>query len=182
MSLTEAFVKLQALLLVAALSNSSWADEALDIVNYRQYTATLASSGQLQKSHLQKLQSQGVQRIVYLAYRAHGDADNLSIDQHATDLGLQYVHIPVPWQSPSISDYRTFAAVMSSQTSANTLVHCQLNYRASAFSFLYRVLVLKTPVNEALLDLTGVWQPNETWWNFINTVLQEHNQPLVQPG
>ena len=116
MSLTDAFVKLQALLLVAALSNSSWADEALDIVNYRKYTANLASSGQLQKSHLQ-LQSQGVQRIVYLAYRAHGDADNLSIDQHATDLGLQYVHIPVPWQSLSISDYRTFAAVMSSQTS-----------------------------------------------------------------
>ena len=71
MSLTEAFVKLQALLLVAALSDSSWADEALDIVNYRQYTANLASSGQLQKSHLQKLQSQGVQRIVYLLSLIH---------------------------------------------------------------------------------------------------------------
>ena len=69
---------------------------------------------------------------------------------------------------------------MSSQTSANTLVHCQLNYRASAFSFV-PVLELKTPVNEALLDLTGVWQPNETWWNFINTVLQDHNV-LVPPG
>ena len=44
MSLTEAFVKLQALLLVAALSNSSWADEALDIVNYRQYTCLLYTS------------------------------------------------------------------------------------------------------------------------------------------
>ena len=154
--------KLPALLLIAALGNSAWADEALDIVNYRQYTANLASSGQLQKSHLQELQSQGVQRIVYLAYRAHGDADNLTIDQHATDLGLQYVHIPVPWQSPSINDYRTFAAVM--------------------FSFLYRVLVLKTPVDQALLDLTGVWQPNDTWWTFINNVLQEYDHPSVQPG
>ena len=182
MRLTVAFAKLPALLLIAALSNSAWADEALDIVNYRQYTANLASSGQLQKSHLQELQSQGVQRIVYLAYRAHGDADNLTIDQHATDLGLQYVHIPVPWQSPSINDYRTFAAVMSSQASANTLVHCQLNYRASAFSFLYRVLVLKTPVDQALLDLTGVWQPNDTWWTFINNVLQEYDHPSVQQG
>ena len=71
---------------------------------------------------------------------------------------------------------------MSSQASANTLVHCQLNYRASAFSFLYRVLVLKTPVDQALLDLTGVWQPNDTWWTFINNVLQEYDHPSVQPG
>ena len=55
---------------------------------------------QITGHHLKSLQRDGFQRIVYLAYRSHGNTtDQLSIDRQATDLGMSYVHIPVPWQA-----------------------------------------------------------------------------------
>jgi protein tyrosine phosphatase (PTP) superfamily phosphohydrolase (DUF442 family) len=165
---------------IAHAASAGPAESASAIVNYREYTTSFASSGQLAGHHLEPLKKQGFQRIVYLAYRAHGNApDTLSIDQQATDLGLSYVHIPVPWQSPSQSDYQTFAAVMRAQPAMKTLLHCQMNYRASAFSFLYRVLALGTPTQEALRDLNQIWSPDKTWMTFINTVLAAHDRPMV---
>ena len=174
---------LSCLLLASTAHSGETAQQDLDIVNFRQYTPTFASSGQIQQQHLQQLQAQGFNRIVYIAYRTHGgDADKLTIDKDATDLGFQYVHIPVPWQSPSLSHYQTFAAVMKSQPSTKTLLHCQMNYRASAFSFLYRVLELKTPVEEALADLKSIWKLDNTWLTFINEVLAAHSQPPIPPS
>ena len=53
-----------------------------------------------------------------------------------------------------------------------TLVHCQVNFRASTFSFLYRVLHEDVPVGEAKDDLDGVWVPNATWRQLIFDVLE----------
>ncbi|MAD05898.1 MAG: hypothetical protein CMP86_00630 [Gammaproteobacteria bacterium] len=154
-----------------------------EIPNFRTYSASFASSGQITGHHLKSLQRDGFKRIVYLAYRSHGNAsDQLSIDRQATDLGMSYVHIPVPWQSPSLVDYQTFAAVMNSQPAQKTLLHCQMNYRASAFSFLYRVLELNTPFDEATRDLFAVWNPDKTWLEFINTVLAANNRAALAPS
>ena len=165
---------------IAHAASAGPAESASAIVNYREYTTSFASSGQLAGHHLEALKKQGFQRIVYLAYRAHGNAsDTLSIDQQATDLGLSYVHIPVPWQSPSQSDYQTFAAVMRAQPAMKTLLHCQMNYRASAFSFLYRVLELDIPMQPAVEDLYEIWNPDKTWLTFINKVLAAHDRPTL---
>jgi hypothetical protein len=57
-----------------------------------------------------------------------------------------------------------------------TLLHCQVNYRASAFSFLYRVLYRDVPVQQAKSDMNTVWQPNETWRDLIFTILKENGK------
>jgi len=153
-----------------------------EIPNFRTYSASFASSGQITGHHLKSLQRDGFQRIVYLAYRSHGNTtDQLSIDRQATDLGMSYVHIPVPWQAPSLVDYQTFAAVMNSQPGQKTLLHCQMNYRASAFSFLYRVLELDTSLDDATRDLFAVWTPDQTWLEFINNVLAANNRAALLP-
>jgi protein tyrosine phosphatase (PTP) superfamily phosphohydrolase (DUF442 family) len=176
-------LRLKALLLVLGclLGNTATANQSTtEIVNFRAYSLSFASSGQITRNHLEPLQQEGFQRIIYLAYRTHGNpADRLSIDRQATDLGLSYVHIPVPWQSPSITHYQTFAAVMTSRPSMKTLLHCQMNYRASAFSFLYRVLELGTPYEEAANDLFAIWQPDDTWLEFINGVLVANDRALL---
>jgi len=87
--------------------------------------------------------------------------------------------MPVPWQSPTLRDYQTFAAIMRSQPTMKTLLHCQMNYRASAFSFLYRVLELDTPMPTAAADLYQIWSPNSTWMTFINSVLVTNNRPIL---
>ena len=88
---------------------------------------------------------------------------------------------PVPWQAPSLVDYQTFAAVMNSQPGQKTLLHCQMNYRASAFSFLYRVLELDTSLDDAARDLFAVWTPDQTWLEFINNVLAANNRAALLP-
>ena len=174
----------KALLLVLGclFGHTATADQpATEVLNFRAYSPSLASSGQIAGHHLESLQQEGFQRIIYLAYRTRGNsADQLNIDKQATDLGLSYVHIPVPWQSPSLSDYQTFAAVMTSGPSMKTLLHCQMNYRASAFSFLYRVLELGTAYEEAANDLFAIWHPDAIWLEFINGVLAANNrEPLL---
>ena len=141
--------------------------------NFRQFRT-------VSRDHIEPLRKQGFERIVYIAYRAQGGASEiLSIDRQATDLGLSYVHMPVPWQSPTLRDYQTFAAIMRSQPTMKTLLHCQMNYRASAFSFLYRVLELDTPMPTAAADLYQIWSPNSTWMTFINSVLVTNNRPIL---
>ena len=51
------------------------------------------------------------------------------------------------------------------------LVHCVLNYRASAFVFLWRVLRRGEAPEAARLDMLSVWQPDETWQAFIDRAL-----------
>ena len=54
--------------------------------------------------------------------------------------GPTYVNIPVVWQQPTYEDFELFSAVMNGARDRKVLVHCQLNMRASAFTFLYRVI------------------------------------------
>jgi len=57
-----------------------------------------------------------------------------------------------------------------------TLLHCQVNFRASSFSFLYRVLYQDVPMDDAKADLDTVWAPNETWKALIFSILQENGK------
>jgi hypothetical protein len=69
-----------------------------------------------------------------------------------------------------------FAGAMSLTPERKTLLHCQVNYRASAFSFLYRVLYEDVPVAVAKADMNTVWQPNETWQKLIFEILEENGE------
>ena len=69
-------------------------------------------------------------------------------------------------------DDATIAAAIRSDTDARTLLHCQVNYRASAFSFLYRVIYEDAPIADAKADMNSVWTPNETWRDLIFEVLE----------
>jgi hypothetical protein len=51
-------------------------------------------------------------------------------------------------------------------------LHCQVNYRASVFSFLYRVIYLGVDMKEAKSDMNSIWKSNETWTKFIFQILE----------
>jgi hypothetical protein len=65
---------------------------------------------------------------------------------------------------------------MSQAPELKTLVHCQVNFRASSFSFLYRVLHQDVPMGQAKDDLDSVWVPNETWRKLIFAILEENGR------
>ena len=168
------------LLAFAALAGvPSFAQEGddLKIVNYIAYSDSLASSGQPSGDALEVISKAGVERIVYLAFGDH-DTSLPGEDRIVRDLGMQFVHIPVIWEAPTVADYEIFSAVMQQAEGANTLVHCQVNWRASSFVFLYRVIAQGVSMNDAVLALNSIWTPSAQWREFIVTVLNAYNLDL----
>lgn len=148
--------------------------ELSDIPNYREYSKTFSSSGQPTKGQLQDAWVENFKRVVYLAFSDH-DTSLEHEDRIVKELGMEYINIPVNWGSPTRSDFRLFAGAMQSEPDKKTLVHCQVNFRASSFSFLYRVIYQDVPVAEAKADLNSVWTPNTVWTAFILDLLEENS-------
>ncbi|MEN7342688.1 MAG: protein tyrosine phosphatase family protein [Pseudomonadota bacterium] len=147
---------------------------AEEIVNYVEYSPSFASAGQPTRAQFESLTDRGFETVVYIAYSDH-DNSLQNADRLAHASGLNYVHIPIDWNRPTIADYRLVSAVLSQPENGRTLLHCQLNYRASAFAMLYRVLALGVPLPEAKADMDAVWQPNATWTAFLRETLASND-------
>ena len=149
-------------------------DPALDeITNFLQYSNSFASAGQPTREQFQSIADHGFERIVYIAFTNNRNALS-DADQLVKGLGMEYMHVPVSFDSPLPDDFYAFADSMRRNTGKKTLLHCQVNARATAFSFLYRVIYQDVAVAEAKADMNIVWQPNTTWRDFIFEVLAQN--------
>ncbi len=170
-----------AFLALGLASSVAFAADVDEIVNFRNYSPTFASAGQPTAEQLPAIRDAGFERIVYVAYsdqtRSIANEDRL-----VKDLGMEYVHIPVDWEAPTAADYQMVAAALRGNASRKTLLHCQVNFRASAFSFLYRVLEEDVDLAEAKADMNSVWTPNATWRDLIFEVLEAAGVSPDCPG
>ena len=144
-----------------------------NISNYRQYSPLFASSGQPSKADLQTVRDANYKRVIYLAFSNDETAIEAE-DRVVKELGMRYVQIPVDFDKPTLTDFQTFLALMRTEPDTKTLLHCQVNLRASTFSLLYRVIELKVPMAEAKQALDSVWLPNETWFRFLKSTLDHY--------
>lgn len=164
-------------LMSAALSMDTLTASSLeDISNYRQYSEQFASSGQPTAEQLKLVAELGAERVIYLAFTDNETAIE-DEDRTVMNLGMEYIHIPVDFMNPTLGDFQHFAAVMQASPK-KTLLHCQINLRASTFSFLYRVIFLDTPMKQATEDIQGVWAPNEVWFEFIRMVADHYDKDI----
>jgi len=166
--------------ILSILANFSFAledvDPALDeITNFRQYSSSFASSGQPTREQFQTIADNGFERVVYIAFTNNQNALS-DADQLIKSLGMEYMHVPVDFNNPLPDDFYAFADSMQRNTGKKTLLHCQVNARATAFSFLYRVIYEDVPVAEAKADMNTVWQPNAVWRDFIFEVLAQNGK------
>ena len=157
-------------------------DPALtEIINFRQYSERFASAGQPTREQFQTIAEQGFERIVYIAFtnnpNALPDADIV-----IKDLGMEYMQVPVDFTNPLPDEFYAFADSMERNRGKKTLLHCQVNARATAFSFLYRVIYDNTSVEVAKADMNTVWQPNEVWRDFIFEIMDQNNVDPNCPG
>ena len=155
----------------ADVANSDVGDE-LKLLNQIDYSASLTTSGQPTEPELAKIALAGYDRVIFLAFTNHPKAVAHE-DDIVRDLGLQFMHIPVQWDSPSLADFDAFAAVMQAHGASRTLVHCEVNFRASVFGFLYQVLHEGTDVDETMSLMQSIWVPNDTWEAFIARVMSD---------
>ena len=152
----------------ATISDSN----GLSLLNRIDYSPTLTTSGQPTEAEMALIAAAGYDRVIFLAFTNHPKAVAHE-DDIARGLGLQFIHIPIAWESPSLGDFAAFAAVMKTFGSGRTLVHCEVNFRASVFGFLYQVLYEGADVDDAMSLMQSIWVPNNTWEAFIKRVMND---------
>ncbi len=141
-----------------------------DILNYRYISNTLATSGQPTSAELEFIRRAGYKTIVNLAPPTASNA--LPEEQTiVTQLGMNYINIPVVWERPTMADFTQFCDVMEHRKDQPIFVHCAMNMRVSAFVYLYRHLKLGVPASDAYSAMKTVWEPNATWRQFIETTI-----------
>ena len=158
------------LALLPALASSA---ELAEIRNYKEYSPGFASAGQPTEEQLHAVSDAGFEQVVYIAM-SNSRSAVAGEDAIVKELGMDYVHIPVIWDAPTVADFYAFASIMQRDPDAKTLLHCAANYRASAFAFLYRVIYEGVPVVAAKADMNEIWAPNETWRDLIFEILADN--------
>jgi len=171
------FLTLLCLLTVPSLAQQQGAAEAMSpapldsIRNWMPISDVLYTSGQIANDQAPLLAEKGIQTVINLA--TPRQELNGQEGFHVASSGMTYVNIPVAWQDPTLDDVDQFFRVMKANEGRSVLVHCVANYRGSAFTFLYRVLVEGVPEAEARQDMESIWDPSEyeAWNDLINTAL-----------
>jgi len=163
------------LALLAAVAFGARADESgptLQAPNVVAVSARLVTSGQPSEDTLSRLAALGFGAVVYLAPPTVQDA----IPGEAEIIlkqGLEFVNIPIKFGEPTDADFRSFVRAMDGFGDRKVLVHCQVNFRASSMTFLYRVIIGRENPEQAYQSVTRVWVPDGTWKRFLISQLRK---------
>ena len=139
-----------------------------DIYHYQFLSDTLSSSGMPTAEQMKGVAEAGVQVVINLAPH---DVPNAIPNERelVNSLGMEYVNIPVTWRAPEAEALRQFLDTMETHAGKSILVHCEANYRASAFVMMYRVLGLEWKREDAIPVMEKMWNPEDfpVWEKFI---------------
>lgn len=148
-------------------ASASNLDESLaKITNFHFVSKQLASSGLLDLDNYKHIKQYGFKHVINLI-----PGDQTEERKTVETMGLSYEQIPVDWSEPTLQDFEDFVQLMKRYKGDKIYVHCEANFRASTFVYLYRVTQLGIGQEKAKKDLLKIWQPSETWQGFIEKVL-----------
>ena len=142
----------------------------MDAVNSCQIFDWLWTSGQISPDDIARMPAMGIEIVMNLAMlTSPGALPNE--DRLVTSLGLTYIHLPVNWEVPLRADFERFTRLLNALHGTPTWLHCAMNMRVSAFVYLHRRLALDHDHATAAPPMLAIWQPNETWQAFIDSIL-----------
>jgi len=141
-----------------------------EIRNFKQLSPVFSSAGMPELKELSFLKQNGYQHIINLIPGNFDDEQERIIA-----LNMSFEQIEVDWNEPKLADFQRFVELMKEYKQEKVLVHCRLNYRASAFAYLYQTTQLGVDEIIAKQKMHSVWQPEGIWLEFINMV-QHHYQ------
>ena len=139
-----------------------------NMYNFLTLSEDLFTGGMPTLDQLEDAARQGVQVVINLA--PHDVIDALRDEEKlVTSLGMRYINIPVLWNTPTRDGLNRFMDVMDENTGKKILVHCQANFRATAFMALYRILRLGWNAEDAMKGMDMIWDVEDypIWKMFI---------------
>ena len=141
-------------------------DVVSGIRDYRRLSELIVTSGQPTADELAAVARAGYEAVINL----HISPDLPDEGDVVRSLGMEYVHIPVPWEHPARDHLERFFEAMDARRGQRLFVHCAANMRVSAFMALYRVQRLGWPQDRAL-DFVDVPTFPPVWQTFIEEML-----------
>lgn len=143
-----------------------------EILNFIKINELISTSGQPTAQQFGVLKEEGFEVVVNLS---SSDSSNVleNQDKLLTELGLTYIHIPVDFEEPKLSDLKLFLNIMQALGANKVLIHCESNYRVTAFIYVLHKYILKTAFEEIDLSMFEEWSPNTNWQTLMKTSFEE---------
>ena len=141
------------------------------IINYIQINDNIATSGQPTKKQFKQIAQEGYEIVINLAV-CHSEGRIEEEDKVVTDLGMNYIHIPVEFEEPTEKNLLDFIEILDLLSHKKIWVHCIMNYRVSAFMYVFHKYVLRTPFDEIDLSVLEEWGPSQQWQDIMKTQIQ----------
>lgn len=144
-----------------------------DIYNYLYYHDKLSSSGMPTEDQVKSIADAGIQVLVNLA--PHDVPQALLNEKKLVEsLGMEYIHIPVNWGTPTSDGLNIFMDKMDASSEKKIHVHCEANFRASAFIAIYRIMRLGWQEDESLKIMRQIWDEDAypIWKMFIEDAIK----------
>ena len=132
------------------------------IRNYIRLTPEIGTAGQPRREQFETIAGAGFEWVINLAMPDHADsiADEGAL---VTALGMTYCHLPVPFDAPGPDQLRQFCALLAALRGRKLFVHCIMNYRVSAFMYLYLTHVEGMPEEQARSPIFERWNIEPQW-------------------
>ena len=140
-----------------------------DVINFFQITDTIGTGGQPSVSQLYDIAQNGYDVVINLAtHNSENAIDNEG--SIVASLGMTYIHLPVPFETPTPEHLRKFFRFMNGLSEEKVFVHCAVNARVSAFVFKYLTMERKMQAEKATTPILAQWLPqmNLIWKNFLS--------------
>lgn len=137
------------------------------IYNYLEIPGVYPTSGQPSETELATLCSAGYDVVINLAPTSVLENSVVNEAEILAEHGAKYVHLPVDFKNPTDDDFTNFVKTLDEHKDNKIWVHCAANMRVSAFTYRYRVSVLREDESNAKRDLDQIWEPFGVWTEFI---------------
>jgi protein tyrosine phosphatase (PTP) superfamily phosphohydrolase (DUF442 family) len=142
------------------------------ILNYVKINELISTSGQPKIEELELIANEGFEVVINLAIPTTSNALE-NEDKIVSSLNMSYIHIPVDFENPKISDLKLFLNILQALGANKVWIHCAKNYRVSAFMYVYHKYILHTPFEQIDLSIFDMWQPSLVWQELMKVQLED---------
>lgn len=143
-----------------------------DIINYIKINENIATSGQPTREQFKKIANEGYEFVINLSV-AHSEGRLINEDEIVSDLEMNYIHIPVEFKEPTFKNLKDFIEILSSLKHRKVWVHCIMNYRVSAFMYVFHKYILRTAFEDINLTVFEEWSPDKKWQEIMKVTFDE---------
>ena len=142
------------------------------ILNHIKINELISTSGQLKIEEFELIANEGFEVVINLAVPTTSNSLE-NEDKIVSNLNMSYIHIPVSFENPKISDLKLFLNILQSLGVNKVWIHCAKNYRVSAFIYVYHKYILHTPFEEIDLSIFDIWKPSLIWQELMKVSIED---------